>query len=168
MPKWHIVFSMDAKTIKNARLEANMTQAEAASFVGIPLRTYVRYEQGYSGTNEIKKAFILQKLSSLTEITEDKGVLSLEKIRQIVSEICITHNIPLCYLFGSYAKGMATDKSDVDLLVQTGITGMGFFGLVEEFRQALHKKVDLLRLEDLRDNTELLFEIMKDGVKIYG
>ena len=74
----------------------------------------------------------------------------------------------MCYLFGSYAKGYATEKSDVDLLVDTDITGLDFFGLVEEFRESLHKKVDLLRLEDIRDNKEILLEILKDGIKLYG
>ena len=42
------------------------------------------------------------------------------------------------------------------------------FGLIEEFRDVLHKKVDLLRLEDILDNKELLMEILRDGVKLYG
>lgn len=74
----------------------------------------------------------------------------------------------LCYLLGSYAKCKATDKSDVDLLVQTSLSGLKFYGLVEGFREALHKKVDLLRLEDVQKNADLLFEILKDGVKIFG
>ena len=73
----------------------------------------------------------------------------------------------MCYLFGSYAKGYATETSDVDLLIDTTITGLNFFGLIEEFREALHKKVDLLRLDDVKNNKELLLEIMKDGVRLY-
>ena len=145
-----------------------MTQAQAASYVGVPLRTYVRYEQGYPGADEIKKQYIFQKLFSLTEITEEKGILSLDSIKQIVSEICKKYNIQLCYLFGSYAKGKAKDMSDVDLLIETDITGLDYFGLIEEFRESLHKKVDLLRLVDIKENKELLLEIMKDGVKLYG
>ena len=167
MPKWHIVLIMDAMTIKEARIKAKLTQIQAAQYVGIPLRTYLRYEQGLCAS-EIKRDFIMNKLSGLSEITEEKGLLDMESIRQTVSEICSKHGIPLCYLFGSYAKGFATESSDVDLLIDTTITGLSFFGLVEEFREALHKKVDLLRLDDVKENKALLFEIMKDGVKIYG
>ena len=161
-------FHMSATSIKNARQDAELTQAQAATILGIPLRTYIRYEQEYPGSNEIKKQYIIDKLSSLSEITEEKGILSIDRIKRIVSEVCESYNISLCYLFGSYAKGKATEKSDVDLLVVTDMTGLNYFGVVEEFREKLHKKVDLLRLEDAGSNKDLLFEILKDGVKIYG
>ena len=45
---------------------------------------------------------------------------------------------------------------------------MKFIGLIEEIREALHKKVDLIRLSDLNNNIDLVNEIMKDGIKIYG
>ena len=167
MPKWHIVSGVDAISIKDARQLAKLTQAQAAEYTGIPLRTYLRYEQGHAGS-EIKRDYIMKKLSELTEVTEEKGLLDIETIRQTVSDICARNNITLCYLFGSYAKGYATEKSDVDLLIDTTITGLSFFGLIEEFREALHKKVDLLRLDDVKENKDLLLEIMKDGVKIYG
>ena len=73
-----------------------------------------------------------------------------------------------CYLFGSYAKGKATEVSDVDLLISTSVSGMQFYDIVEALREGLKKKVDVLNLEQLRDNTELVNEILKDGVKIYG
>ena len=72
------------------------------------------------------------------------------------------------YLFGSYAKGRATGKSDVDILVSTSVTGIEFFGLVEELRTELHKKVDVLDNNQLKGNLELTEEILKDGIKIYG
>ena len=166
MPKWHIFLSMNATSIRQARQLAKFTQAQAAEYVGVPLRTYLRYEQGHPGS-DIKKEYILNKLSELTEITEEKGLLNIDSIKQTVSDICAKNNITLCYLFGSYAKGYATETSDVDLLIDTTITGLNFFGLIEEFREALHKKVDLLRLDDVKNNKELLLEIMKDGVRLY-
>jgi hypothetical protein len=39
---------------------------------------------------------------------------------------------------------------------------------VEEIRTALHKKVDVLDIHQLKDNLELTQEILKDGIKIYG
>ena len=67
-----------------------------------------------------------------------------------------------------YAKGYAEGKSDVDLCLSTSITGLRFVGLIERLRTSLHKKVDLLRIDDLKGNVELLKEIFKDGMKIYG
>ena len=143
-----------------------MTQVQAASFTGIPLRTYIRYENGSSGISPIKKDYITGKLEELTEITETKGILDLEDLKKEVSAVCKKNNIGICFLFGSYAKGYATAKSDVDLLVETNKTGLDFFGLVEEFRRALHKKVDVLRIEDIQENRQLLTEILKDGIRI--
>jgi predicted nucleotidyltransferase len=77
-------------------------------------------------------------------------------------------DIEYVYLFGSYAKGKAEDKSDVDLLLSGAITGLDFFVLQDELRQALHKKVDLIKLIDLKDNTSFLNEILKSGRRIYG
>ena len=56
----------------------------------------------------------------------------------------------------------------IDLCVSTSLTGLSYVGLIEELRQKLCKKIDVIRLNDLSDNFELLSEIMKDGVKIYG
>ena len=80
----------------------------------------------------------------------------------------LNYEIEFCYLFGSYAKGKATPESDVDLLISTEVSGLKFYGLVEEIRTALHKKVDVLNLNQLTDNPELTKEILKDGIKIYG
>lgn len=79
-----------------------------------------------------------------------------------------SRDIKYCYLFGSYAKGKATETSDVDLLVSTSITGLAFFDLIETLRESLKKKVDLLNFDQLKNNPELLNEILQDGVKIYG
>ena len=84
------------------------------------------------------------------------------------SNIFKEYRVEYCYLFGSYAKGNATEKSDVDLLVSTEITGMKFFELVEVLREKLKKKVDILNQNQIKDNFTLVNEILKDGIKIYG
>ena len=71
-------------------------------------------------------------------------------------------------MFGSYSKGYAKDNSDIDLCISTSLTGVAFVGLIEELREALNKRIDLLRTNDLKDNIELVEEIMKSGIKIYG
>lgn len=56
--------------------------------------------------------------------------------------------------------------SDIDLLICSDIKGLKFYGLVEALREKLHKKVDLLNIEQLKDNLDLTKEILKDGIKI--
>ena len=71
-------------------------------------------------------------------------------------------------MFGSYAKGTAKETSDIDLYVSSSLTGLKFVGLIERLRQGLHKKIDLIRSSELVNNIDLMNEIMKDGIKIYG
>lgn len=77
------------------------------------------------------------------------------------------YSVKYCILFGSYAKGTETEKSDVDLLISTDVTGLRFYGIAERLRTALRKKVDLLDLKQLEGNTALLDEILKEGIKVY-
>ena len=71
-------------------------------------------------------------------------------------------------MFGSYAEVLANEKSDVDLYVSSSLTGLRFVGLIESLRQTLHKKVDLIRSSELNNNIDLVNEILKSGIKIYG
>ena len=73
-----------------------------------------------------------------------------------------------CYLFGSYAKNKATPSSDVDLLISVKLDGLQYFELIETLREKLKKRVDLLSVSQLKDNLQLLNEILKDVIKIYG
>lgn len=86
----------------------------------------------------------------------------------IVNAIFADFDVEYCYLFGSYARGEADEESDVDLLISTSLSGIGFFDLVETIREGLKKKVDVLSSKQIYDNPKLLEEILRDGVKIYG
>lgn len=101
-------------------------------------------------------------------IDEETGILELEDIVQKCTEVFERYEVSFCYLFGSYAKGKATQTSDVDILISANVKGIKFYGLVEEIRTALHKKVDVLDMNQLKGNIELTEEIFKDGIKIYG
>ncbi len=155
-------------TLKELRKSKKITQAECAKYLGIPLRTYQNYENDAAKADSMKYAFMTQKLEAYGFIDETHGVLSIEQIKNICGSVFQNINIEYCYLFGSYAKGKATESSDVDLLISTTISGMKFFDLVETLREGLQKKVDVLNREQLTDNPRLIDEILKGGIKIYG
>ena len=156
--------------LKEYRKGKGITSKEASIVCGVPLRTYIRYENDDSYGSNLKRDKILSLLKEKYEVTEEKGLLSIEEIKNKVTDIFSKYKdeISFCYLFGSYAKGYAKEDSDVDLCISTSLTGLRFVGLVEELRVSLNKKVDLLRLSDMKNNIELLNDIMKDGIKIYG
>lgn len=156
------------KDLKSIRIDKKLTQQQAAGIVGISLRSYKSYENDLDKRGNLKYNYIYEKLSQINPIDEEHGIVDLEYISRKCSEIFDKYKINFCYLFGSYAKGKAKDDSDVDLLISTEIKGLKFFGLVEEIRNSLHKKVDVIEVAGLKDNVELLEEILKDGIKIYG
>ena len=158
-------------TLLQIRNKYQISQALAASSVGVPLRTYIRYENNNDYGNSLKRESMIQKLMNKYEITEDNGMLSIETIKNELTFLFDSEykgKIEFCYLFGSYAKGYAKDNSDVDLCVSTSLTGLRFAGLSEAIRTVLHKRIDLIRFNNLENNLELVCEIMKDGIKIYG
>lgn len=154
--------------LKELRIEKKMTQQQVADLVGISLRSYKSYENDAEKRDTIKYNYIIEQLSKINYIDEETGILELEDIVRKCSKVLDGYEANFCYLFGSYAKGKAIPTSDVDLLVSANVKGLKFYALVEEIRTALHKKVDILDVNQLKDNIELTEEILKDGIKIYG
>ena len=154
--------------LKELRIEKKMTQQEVADLVGISLRSYKSYENDEKKQNTIKYNYIVEQLFKINQIDEETGILEIEDIVRKCSKVFEKYEVSFCYLFGSYAKRKATPVSDVDLLISTNVKGLKFYGLVEEIRAELHKKVDVLNMNQLKGNIELTEEIFKDGIKIYG
>jgi len=71
-------------------------------------------------------------------------------------------------LFGSYAKGEATEESDVDIIahVDKGMDILDFAEISGYVEDLLDKKVDFLYGGDTL-STEMRLEIEKTGVTIY-
>lgn len=155
-------------TLKELRKSKGITQQKAAEFLDIPLRTYSNYENDPKKQASVKYRYMLEKLHTYGYTDEEHGILTHDKIKEACADVFSKYSVEYCYLFGSYAKGKATPLSDVDLLISSGITGLKFFGMVEELRERLGKKVDVIEKKQLENNFELAQEILKDGVRIYG
>lgn len=152
------------------RKQFGLSQIEAATILGVSTRTFIRYEKDDDYGDKLKRSMMIKTLIEKCEITETKGLLTIEHIKNVLSKLFeedYKGQIEFCYLFGSYAKGYAKENSDVDLCVATKLTGLRFAGLSESIRQALHKNIDLVRFSNLENNLELIYQIMKDGIKIY-
>ena len=154
--------------LKELRIDKKMTQQEAADLIGVSLRSYKSYENEAAKQDTLKYKYMMEQLISYNFIDEEHGVLTIEDIKRKCTKVLEQYNVEFCYLFGSYAKGRENESSDVDLLVSTDVKGLKFYGLVEDLRTALQKKVDVLDMNQLKDNLELTGEILKDGIKIYG
>ena len=165
---YYIPEGADMSELKEIRTEKKMTQQEVADLVGISLRSYKSYEDDEKKEGTIKYNYIIEQLNKINFIDEEHGILTIEDITKKCTKVLSQYDVKFCYLFGSYAKGKETPTSDVDLLISANVKGIKFYGLVEELRLILRKKVDVLDINQLKENIELTEEIFKDGLKIYG
>lgn len=60
------------------------------------------------------------------------------RLRPVFTE----YGVARAVLFGSVASGTDTEDSDLDLLVDSGLRGLKFVGLVEAIREAVGMPVD--------------------------
>lgn len=104
-------------------------------------------------------------------------VYTIEELKQKITPIAEKYSIPAVYIFGSYARGEATDDSDIDVLFQregSAIRGIVIGALYEDLLESLGKSVDLVTEEaleqhDSRNNTPWFYEnVQNERVKIYG
>lgn len=154
--------------LKEIRMEKNITQESAANFLGISRRTYIKYENNKELQETFKGKYMIETLNKYGFIDEDHGLLTIDLIKEKCNLIFPKYDVYYCYLFGSYAKNKANEKSDVDLLISMPLDGLKFYELVEVLREKLKKKVDLLDARHLGENQDLLENILKEGIKIYG
>lgn len=78
---------------------------------------------------------------------------SVEEIRCRITPVAKKYRLAAVYLFGSYARGDATEASDVDLLVDlTGTEIDSLFklgGLYSDLEDALETSIDLVTTDSL-------------------
>ncbi len=83
-----------------------------------------------------------------------------------IVEICKLNDISYCALFGSFARGEATETSDIDLLVRfSKPIGWKFYGIAEDLEKVLGKKVDLATENML--NKYIRASVLRDLKVIY-
>lgn len=98
----------------------------------------------------------------------DKDIYTPQQIQMFLQPVFTDYNVKKAILFGSYAKGLAKEQSDIDILVDSGLRGLAFFGLLEDVVTTLGKSVDLLDVPQLTLDSQVREEIKRSGVVIYG
>lgn len=153
-------------SIKEKRISVGMTQEKLAELLKVSTRTIRRYENGQ--IDKYKYEYILKMLEKYSFIDEDHGIVKYDDIINAVNKISESYSIEFIYLFGSYAINQAKETSDIDLLIETEEKDLRYYGLLEDLRNILKKRIDFFTIENLINNKELLVEILKKGIKIYG
>ncbi len=92
---------------------------------------------------------------------------SVEELSELLAPVFDRYRIRHAVLFGSFAKGSATDKSDVDLLVDSGLKGLRFMGFAEAIHQVVERPVDVFDITHIEKDSRIEREIQNTGVTIY-
>ena len=94
-------------------------------------------------------------------------VYTIDQIRDITSPIAASYGVKKLSLFGSYARGEATEDSDIDLLIdRTGMAGgWAIGGLYSDLRDALGKELDMVTTGGIE--AAFLARIHRDEVMLY-
>lgn len=102
-------------------------------------------------------------------------VYSIDEIKTRITPIAEKYNLSTVYIFGSYARGEATEDSDVDLLIDaSNVHGIEIGGVYEDLQLALNKSIDMITTRTLTQERTLersgcfVQQVNKEKMKLYG
>ena len=116
------------------------------------------------------------------ELTLSAKIYTVEDIKNMVSEVMKEYDIEEAYLFGSYARSEANNKSDIDIMIKKNedFSFLKLSSLANTLMSKLGKEVDIITQdtytediqyddEEIRNVKEKFYaQIRKEMVKIYG
>ena len=73
--------------------------------------------------------------------------MSTQVMQQTIADYFKTQPVLKAYLFGSFSRGEETESSDIDILIvldESQHIGLKFFGMYEDLKDLLGRKVDLV------------------------
>ena len=97
-----------------------------------------------------------------------ESVYNIAEIKRRLEPVFRANGVRSAVLFGAYAKGEAAANSDIDIMVDSGLRGLDFVGLIEYVREALEKNVDLIDIHYVDRGSSIDKEVNNTGILIYG
>lgn len=104
-------------------------------------------------------------------------VYSVEQIARLVLPVAQKYGLKAVYLFGSYARGTATEDSDIDLLIDTSGTDikslLSLSAVYCDLEEALHKHIDLITVSSLERRPQMETDsrfrdaVLRERVNLY-
>ena len=93
---------------------------------------------------------------------------TVAEIKEKITVPARQYGIQKAYLFGSYARGEAGRKSDIDICIEKGKirTLFEFSGFCQDLEETLRNKVDVVTTTGLSD--DFREQIERDMILIYG
>ena len=99
----------------------------------------------------------------------NQDIYTIDEIKEKLTPIFQAAPIEKAILFGSYAKGLQTSKSDVDIVIDSKgvLVNINFFGVLEDICVCLDKRIDLLEMSEIHDDSPIMRTILHEGVVLY-
>ena len=96
-------------------------------------------------------------------------MLSIEEIKSYIIPVIEKYPIEKVILYGSYARGDASDMSDIDLVVESGgkMRNSKIFALGGDLLMVLPVRVDVYDILEIAYPSAMYDNIRKEGVIIY-
>ena len=96
-------------------------------------------------------------------------MLSIEEIKTYISPIIEKYPVEKVILYGSYARGDASDISDIDLIIDSRgrLRNRKIFALGGELLDSLPVRVDVHDILEITNPSAMYDNIQKEGVIIY-
>ena len=96
-------------------------------------------------------------------------MLSIEEIKSYITPVIEKYPIEKVILYGSYARGDASDTSDIDLVVESGgkMRNRKIFALGGDLLDVLPVRVDVYDILEIANPSAMYENIQKEGVIIY-
>ena len=96
-------------------------------------------------------------------------IYQIDEIKEMLLPIFEAAPIYRAILFGSYAKGKATEESDIDIVVDCmgGIINVSYFSLLADITTLLKKRVDLFEISEFSRHAATLSTLEREGIVLY-
>ena len=96
-------------------------------------------------------------------------IYTKEEIKEKLEPIFEAAPIEKAILFGSYAKGLQTPSSDVDIIIDSNgkLLNIYFYGVLEDITQCLDKRIDLIEISQIRKDSPIYHIVRQEGVVLY-
>lgn len=157
--------------IQTVRENLGLTQTELSNILNIPVKSIRNWEQNLRVPSDYMVELIVDRVLRYEQENkiEDKEnyIPSFLTIKEKAKSIISNYNIDRVYLYGSYANGTQTSLSDIDLYMISDIDDLDFFGVIEDLRNVLNKRIDLLSNKTIKKDSPIYKEIERTGILIY-
>ena len=91
---------------------------------------------------------------------------TLEELKRLIIPVISRYNVDRAYVFGSYARGDADEKSDVDLRIDADrLRTFDLCGLMVRLEEALKTSVEVIPTDSM--GKEFLASIKQEEVMVY-